>query len=95
MNTKTYNGPERRQYFRHKLIYSPKEKARLQIGSHEYEVLDMSEGGLRFIMDSGLILEKQFRGVLILSSGKNRTIEGEIVWQQGNEIGVKFKPQDT
>ena len=90
MKEKKYAGPERRQYFRYNLIYAPKDKAMLKIGTHEYEVLDMSVEGLRFKNDGGLITQKQVHGVLEFSSGETRIVEGEIIWEQENEIGLKF-----
>jgi hypothetical protein len=93
MKAKTYDGPERRQYFRYNLIYSPKDKAKLVIGTQEYEVMDMSEMGLRFIKKTDTILEKQITGTLKLSNGKNKIIKGEIVWQRGDEVGVRFTNQ--
>ena len=93
MKKKKYEGPERRQYFRYKLIYAPKDRAKLKIGMHKYEVLDMSAGGLRFKNDSETIPQKKIRGVLEFSSGKTRVIEGEIIWEQENEIGLRFTSQ--
>jgi hypothetical protein len=90
MKKQKYDGRERRQYFRYNLIYAPKDKAKLKIGAAIYEVLDMSLGGLRFKNDSGTIMEKKVAGVLEFSSGETRTIEGEIIWEQENEIGLKF-----
>ena len=82
MKKQKYDGPERRQYFRYNLIYAPKDKAKLKIGTHEYEVLDMSVGGLRFINDSETIMEKKICGVLEFSSGETRNIEAEIILDQ-------------
>lgn len=94
MKKKKYDGPERRQYFRYNLIYAPKDKAKLKIGTHEYEVLDMSAEGLRFKNDSETITQKKICGVLEFSSGETRIIEGEIIWEQKNEIGLKFTSQN-
>jgi hypothetical protein len=93
MKKKKYVGPERKQYFRYNLIYAPKDKAKLTIGTHEYEVLDMSAGGLRFKNDSEAIMEKQVCGVLKFASGETRMVEGKIIWEQENEIGLKFTSQ--
>ncbi|MEW6671541.1 MAG: PilZ domain-containing protein [Thermodesulfobacteriota bacterium] len=90
MNKQEYDGPERRQYFRYNLIYAPKDKAKLRIGTYGYEVLDMSAEGLRFKNEQNVPFEKQIHAVLEFSSGETRMIEGEIIWEQGNEIGLKF-----
>ena len=93
MKHEKYDGPERRQYFRYNLIYAPKDKARLKTGTQEYEVLDISEEGLRFKNHSEVIMKKKVAGVLEFSNGETRIIEAEIIWEQGNEIGLKFISQ--
>lgn len=93
MNKKKYDGPERRQYFRYNLIYAPKDNATLKIGTHSYEVLDMSEEGLRLKNDGEAIMGKKICGVLEFSDGETRMIEAEIIWEQENEIGLKFTSQ--
>ena len=90
MKNEKYDGPERRQYFRYNLIYAPKDKARLKIGTHEYDVLDISAEGLRFKNNSEILIKKKVAGVLEFSSGETRNIEAEIIWEQENEIGLKF-----
>ena len=55
MTSKEYDGPERRQYFRYNIIYSPKDTAMLKIGTKQFEVLDFSQGGLRFLKDSPVV----------------------------------------
>jgi len=90
MKKQKYDGPERRQYFRHNLIFAPKDKAKLKIGTDIYELLDMSMGGLRFKNNGETIMGKKVIGVLEFSSGETRTVEGEIVWEQENEIGLKY-----
>ncbi|MBC8392575.1 MAG: PilZ domain-containing protein [Deltaproteobacteria bacterium] len=85
----TENGDsERRKYFRHNLIYAPR-KAKLKIEDSDYEVKDISKGGLRFLSDEKL--EKQIRGILTVSGNDPEAIEGIIVWRIGNEVGLKFK----
>ncbi|MDF1594140.1 MAG: PilZ domain-containing protein [Desulfobacterales bacterium] len=93
MKKTKYDGPERRQYFRYNLIYAPKDKATLKIGTHSYEVLDMSKEGLRFKNDGEPIMDKKVSGVLEFSDGDTRMVEAEIIWEQENEVGLKFTPQ--
>ena len=84
MKTKPYDGPDRRNYFRHNLIYSPKKRAKLKIENDEYEVLDLSQVGLRFIKESDTRLENLIRGILTFSNGEIKSIEGEIIWKKEN-----------
>ena len=93
MKKQKYDGPERRQYFRHNLIYSPKDKAKLKIGTGIYEVLDLSGKGLRFKKDTDALIERKISGILEFASGETWKIEGEIIWEHENEIGLKFVSQ--
>ena len=90
MPQKKYNGPERRKYFRHNIIYVPRKKAILSIDHHRFDVLDLSDDGLRFINDKNIALANRIQGTLILSETDTRKISGEIAWQDGDEIGLKF-----
>ena len=60
MSNPPYDGPERRKYFRHNVIFAPRQKARLTIGDREFEVIDFSDGGLRFAKDDDTPLKKQY-----------------------------------
>ena len=91
MDKKKYDGSERRQYFRHKLIYSPGKRLTFEIQKHSYEVIDISQEGLRFEDDGHLIVEDHVDGILKFSDDEIRKIEGTIKWKLNNEIGIKFK----
>ena len=90
MPQKKYSGPERRNYFRHNIIYAPRKKAILSIGHNRFDVMDISDGGLRFINDEGIALGTRIQGTLILSETDARNISGEIVWENGDEVGLAF-----
>ena len=89
MEKNQYKGPERRCYNRIK--YNPKERAKLQIQTLVFEVVDISENGLRFINDKEIALDKSIRGVLNFLHGVSVNIEGSLVWEKENEFGVQFK----
>ena len=91
MDKKKYDGFERRQYFRHKLIYSPEKNLTFEIQAHPYEVIDISQEGLRFVDDGHLTATDHVNGILKFSDDDIRKIEGTIIWRSGNEIGIKFK----
>ena len=90
MDTKPYDGPERRKYFRYNLIYSPKERIKFKINNDLFDVLDFSQGGLRFIKTNPINVDSHIRGELIFSNGRTKEIIGEIVWELNDEIGVKY-----
>ena len=90
MESKEYDGPERRQYFRYNIIYSPKDKAELIIENKQFEVLDFSQGGLRFLKDNPVHLERLIQGELIFADGRIKKITAEIIWEINEEVGIKY-----
>jgi len=90
MEKKAYSGIERRKYSRYNLIYLTKYRVKLIINSSVYEVLDISQGGLKFLVDKGIELEKQIKGVIEFSEDESRAVEGKIVWQKDGKVGMKF-----
>ena len=91
MDKKTYDGIERRKYFRHNLIYSPGNSLTFEIQRHLYKVIDISQEGLRFIDDGDFTGSDLVEGILKFSDDDTRKIEGTIIWRSDNEIGIKFK----
>jgi hypothetical protein len=90
MASEKYDGPERRKYFRYNVIYAPKKRAKLKINKDHFKVLDFSQGGLRFIKDSSVLLERLIQGELIFADGRRKKITAEIIWETSNEVGIKY-----
>ena len=88
MNTIEYAGPERRTFIR--VIYKPTQRAVLKIASHEFEVLDVNESGIRFANPSDKTLATFVRGTLIMLNGDNLEIDGKIEWVRNPEIGISL-----
>ncbi|MFC1799270.1 PilZ domain-containing protein [Thermodesulfobacteriota bacterium] len=93
MNDNAYDGPERRKYFRYQIIFSPRQEAKLIIGDHTFKVLDFSEGGLRFIKAENINLDRRVNGTLVYSDGKAAEIDGEVIWDVGEEVGLQYTVQ--
>lgn len=89
MNDNPQNGSERRNFFR--ITYNPEKRAVLKIGQYEFEIADISEGGIRIINDGKLDIEKSVRGTAKFLYGDSIDIEGDIVWEQNNEMGLLLK----
>jgi hypothetical protein len=89
MEKENFKGPERRSCNR--IIYNPKERPRLKIDAHFLEVVDISEKGLRLINDKNIELDVKIQGTLTFLSGESVDIEGSIIWQEGNTLGLQFK----
>ncbi len=90
MASKQYEGPERRKYFRHNVIYAPQKRAKLKINKDQFDVLDFSQGGLRFLNDKPINIENRFRGELIFADGSSQEIKAEIVWELNKEVGINY-----
>ena len=88
MNAIEYSGPERRNYVR--IIYKPSQRAVLKIASHEFEVLDVNESGIRFANPSNKTLATFVRGVLVLLNGDHLEIDGKVEWLRNHEVGISL-----
>ena len=86
MKSEEYEGSERRVYFR--ILYRSTKRPKLVTGKHEFEIADISEGGIRLINNHNIKLEESVRGTTIFLYGESMDIEGTIVWERNNEIGL-------
>lgn len=89
MEKKNYQGPEKRHYTR--IVYKPKERPKLQVKSHVFEVADVSEKGLRFINAKEQKLDNRIRGTLTFLNGESVDIEGTVEWEQDDDFGLQLK----
>ena len=88
-NKNKYEGTERREYPRE--VYLNIEKPRLKIGKHNFEVLDISRIGLRFINDEEIIFPDFISGEFTFLFGETIAIEGLVVWEQDDDFGLYLK----
>jgi len=58
---------------------------------HEFEIADISEGGIRFINNKKIKLAESVRGTAHFLSGASMDIEAKIVWEQFSEVGLLLK----
>ena len=89
MKSEEYEGSERRVYFR--ILYRSTKRPKLVTGKHEFEIADISEGGIRLINNQNIKLAESVRGTTTFLCGESVEIEGTIVWEQNNEIGLLLK----
>lgn len=88
MNVIEYSGPERRSFVR--VIYKPSQRATLKIASHEFEVLDVNESGIRFANPNDKTLATFVQGTLIMLNGQRIEIDGKIEWARVPEVGMSL-----
>jgi len=83
-----YESSERRIYFR--ILYGIENRPKLSVGEHEFEVADISQGGMRLVNIKGITLDRNISGTALFLCGESMAIEGEIVWEKNGEFGVLF-----
>lgn len=86
---KKYNGVERRKNLR--ITYLNIEKPRLKLNKHKFEVLDISQRGLKFTNDKEVILSEYINGKITFLCGESVIIEGSLIWEQDDDFGVYLK----
>ena len=74
MDDKDYEGIEKREYFR--ILYSKMDKPVFRVGSDSFEILDISNRGIRFINDRNVRLTHYVTGELLFLSGESIRVEG-------------------
>jgi hypothetical protein len=89
MDTESYKGPERRNYAR--IVYKPKMRPRMTVGTREYDVLDINEGGMRLENLNQETVNQRLSGSVILLNGDAVEIDGKVEWQENGEVGLSFE----
>ena len=83
-----YEGTEGRRYPRAE--YLNIERPRLKIQKHQFEVLDISKIGLKFLNDKEVNLSEYISGELTFLCGESIAIEGSLIWEQDDDFGLNF-----
>ncbi len=82
MKDEIYNGQDRRTYFRVKYPHS--ERPRLVITRDEFEVIDISEQGIRFSF--GPVLSE----MVTFHDGESVNLKGKLLRTQDSEVVTQF-----
>jgi hypothetical protein len=82
-------SPERAHY---RIIYPLGDRPRLELGGRQHDVVDCSEGGLRFQMTSGAPPElgESVRAVVRFHEGREVEVEGPVVRVQGGHVALRL-----
>ena len=86
---KKYEDIERRKDPR--TAYLSIERPRLKIGKHKFEVLDISQIGLKFLNNKEVNLSEYISGKLTFLCGESIDIEGSLIWEQDDDFGLYLK----
>jgi len=88
MGNNNFSGPDRRNYSR--IVYQPGNRASLIVGSQIYEVMDITESGIRFINENPLAPETEISGSILFLNGEMVDVEGLVEWQEEGEVGMSL-----
>ncbi len=80
---------EKRSYIR--IVYNPGKRPLLAASGNEFEVTDISEGGIRFMNSAAVALPEFIKGTITFLNNETIDIDGKVEWQQGNEAGISLK----
>ena len=86
MDGKKSEPQDKRKYFR--LEYPAPIKPTLKIRKYEFEVVDISEKGVRFSADKEIKFGRWVTGNITFYDGQAVGIEGRIAWKRGESIGM-------
>ena len=78
--------PESRKLVR--LEYPRTQRPRLNLGEMGFEIVNISERGIKIINDRPLGLDRSVKGEVDLLCGKHLQVEGEVSWSLNNEMGL-------
>jgi PilZ domain len=83
------SSPERAYY---RIVYPLRDRPRLELGGRQHEVVDCSEGGLRFQLTSGAPPElgAPVRAVVRFHEGQEVAVEGAVVRVQGGHVALRL-----
>jgi hypothetical protein len=90
MVNETYTGPQRRTEYR--VRYPIASRPRLRLDRGEFEVIDVSEGGIRFHFQEPLDLADPppLRGTVVFTDGEAAEIEGTLLRHEGNQLAAQL-----
>ncbi|MBW2148868.1 MAG: PilZ domain-containing protein [Deltaproteobacteria bacterium] len=80
MKDNTYDGTQKRDHFR--VTYPYTERPKLTITGEGFDIIDISEKGIKFSLDTTL------RATISFHDGESLHVEGKIIRIRNNEIVV-------
>ena len=86
MDGKKSEQQEKRRYFR--IEYPASIRPTLKIRKHEFEVVDISEKGVRFSADKKIKFGRWVTGNITFYDGQVVGVEGKIAWKREQTIGM-------
>ncbi len=78
----------KRVYLR--VSYGTENRPVLQIKKHKFDVIDISEGGIRFRNDAKIALPGRIKGKTLLECGEQITFKGKVCREENHETSIVF-----
>ncbi len=73
-----------------RVFFEPGKRPSLEIDRSRFEIEDISETGLKFLVDKEISLTRNISGSIIFFKGDTIEIAGTLVWTFGNAVGMSF-----
>jgi hypothetical protein len=83
-----YDGPEKRSHFR--VVYEPNKRPLLIIGENVFEVMDISQTGVRFLNHKDVVLAGNIEGRITFNDGDPMEVSGNIEWKKAEQMSMVF-----
>ena len=83
------NNLEKREYPR--IFYENIDKPKFVVKKNTFEVVDISQQGIRFINDKRVLLTKHLSGTLSLNNGDSVEIKGLLKWEKDFYFGLSLE----
>lgn len=87
-NQEEENSENRRRHFR--LEYPRGERPVFKVRKYVFDVVDISQGGLRFLNDKDARFGKWLSGTIVFPSGETIERDARVVWSHQNTYGIEF-----
>jgi len=88
MNTGYESSACRRSYIR--FTYDPQHRPALRVADERFDIIDISESGIRFDNSAQRPLAPTFRARIALLTGGTIDITADVQWQQNGEVGISL-----
>lgn len=89
MNTAYESSTNRRTYIR--LAYTPGRRPNMIVADKRFDIIDISESGLRFHNPGHLPLASSFKARVTLLAGTALDVTVGIEWQENGEVGASLE----
>ena len=88
MSTDHESSSNRRTYIR--LSYAPDRRPTLFLGNDRFDIIDISESGIRLHNPRRILLPEAFQSQVKLLCGAVLDVRAEVQWRENGEVGVSL-----